>query len=99
MKKYILLCSFLLASLSTSAQKPAGHTDQFFIDMGYQSGIGENASDYYNVQLIYGRYRTPLLFYGIGATFRTNQLRDDKIAAVFINTKSRLIPKYEPAMM
>jgi len=103
MKKFLLtiiiIWTIIFFSFSTTAQERPGHSDQFFLDMGYQSGIGDFASDYYNMQLTYGRYRTPLLFYGVGSTFRLNQLSDDKIVGAFINTKSRLIPKYEPLLI
>jgi len=81
------------------AQEKKKQRDKIYVDIGYQSGIGDFATDYFNVELTYGRQATPKLIYGIGTSFRTNQLRDEKIAAVFLNTKSRLISKYKPLLV
>lgn len=99
MKHYIFTLIILLFFVDLSAQNPDQDTDRFYAEMGYQSGIGDFASDYYNVQLTYGSHKSSLLFYGIGSSFRINQINDSKILGAFINTKSRLVPSYKPLLV
>lgn len=97
----VLLLFFLFITLPDDliAQEKREQADKIYVDMGYQSGIGDFATDYFNAQITYGKEANSKLFYGLGGTFRTNQLIDQKIAGAFLNTKSRLVSSYKPLLI